>query len=93
MLKANGDPTPSNLFNIRATMTQHLTPTRMLAMAYKDASNAIEFCNWYIQNAKVLEQHEQQLINMAYHDGINDAIQDPDHTAKADEYFKDNYGL
>jgi hypothetical protein len=92
MCKADGDPAPSNLFNIRNTM-KHLTPTRMLAMAYNDASNAIEFCNWYIQNAKVLEHHEQQLINMAYHDGINDAVQDPDHVAKADEYFKDNYGL
>lgn len=65
----------------------------MLAMAYKDASSAIEFCNWYIQNAKVLEHHEQQLINMAYHDGINDAVQDPDHIFKNDEYFKETFGI
>ena len=68
-----------------------ITPTQMLKMAYDEAANAVEFCNWYTMNRPALELHERQLINMAYHDGINDAVQDPDHVLKADEYFSDNY--
>lgn len=68
-----------------------ITPIQMLAIAYNDAQNAIEFCNWYTLNKPQLELHEKALINMAYHDGINDATQDPDHTLKADEYYNDNY--
>lgn len=70
-----------------------ITPIQMLAIAYNDAQNAIEFCNWYTLNKPQLELHEKALINMAYHDGINDATQDPDHTLKADEYYNDNYQI
>lgn len=63
----------------------------MLKMAYDDAANAIEFCNWYTMNRSALELHEAQLVDMAYQDGVADAIQDPDHTAKPGEYFTDNY--
>lgn len=63
----------------------------MLKMAYDDAANAIEFCNWYTMNRPALELHEAQLVDMAYQDGVADAIQDPDHTAKPGEYFTDNY--
>lgn len=95
MRKADGDPAPSNFFNLRLTMKisdmKTITPIQMLAIAYNDAQNAIEFCNWYTLNKPQLELHEKALINMAYHDGINDATQDPDHTLKADEYYNDNY--
>lgn len=95
MRKADGNPAPSNLFNLRLTMKisdmKTITPIQMLAIAYNDAQNAIEFCNWYTLNKPQLELHEKALINMAYHDGINDATQDPDHTLKADEYYNDNY--
>lgn len=97
MRKADGNPTPSNLFNLRLTMKisdmKTITPIQMLAIAYNDAQNAIEFCNWYTLNKPQLELHEKALINMAYHDGINDATQDPDHTLKADEYYNDNYQI
>ena len=63
----------------------------MLKMAYDEAANAIEFCNWYTMNRPQLELHEQQLIDIAYQDGVNDAIQDPDHTSKPGEYYTDNY--
>lgn len=97
MRKADCNPTPSNLFNLRLTMKisdmKTITPIQMLAIAYNDAQNAIEFCNWYTLNKPQLELHEKALINMAYHDGINDATQDPDHTLKADEYYNDNYQI
>jgi hypothetical protein len=76
---------------MKITDLKPLTPIQMLKMAYDESSNAIEFCNWYTMNRPALELHERQLINMAYHDGINDAVQDPDHTLKADEYYSDNY--
>lgn len=63
----------------------------MLKMAYDDAANAIEFCNWYTMNRPALELHEQQLLDIAYQDGATDAIQDPDHICKSGEYFSDNY--
>jgi hypothetical protein len=63
----------------------------MLKMAYDDAANAIEFCNWYTMNRPALKLHEQQLLDIAYQDGATDAIQDPDHICKPGEYFSDNY--
>jgi hypothetical protein len=63
----------------------------MLKIAYDEAANAIEFCNWYTMNRPQLELHEQQLIDIAYQDGVNDAIQDPDHISKPGEYYTDNY--
>jgi hypothetical protein len=33
-----------------------------------------------------------QLIDIAYQDGVNDAIQDPDHTFKQMEYVKEAFG-
>lgn len=68
-----------------------LTPQQMISMAYFESQNAIEFCNWYITNQHNLEMHERALINNAYHDGINDAIQDPDHTLRNGEYYTDNF--
>ena len=68
-----------------------ITPIQMLKMAYDEAANAIEFCNWYTMNRPQLELHEQQLIDIAYQDGANDAIQDPDHISKPGEYYTDNY--
>lgn len=63
----------------------------MLKMAYDESASAIEFCNWYITNRPSLELHESQLIDIAYQDGVNDAIQDPDHISKPGEYYTDNY--
>lgn len=63
----------------------------MLKIAYDDAANAIEFCNWYTMNRPALELHEKQLLDIAYQDGATDAIQDPDHICKPGEYFADNY--
>lgn len=68
-----------------------ITPIQMLKMAYDEAANAIEFCNWYTMNRPQLELHESQLIDIAYQDGVNDAIQDPDHVSKPGEYYTDNY--
>jgi hypothetical protein len=68
-----------------------ITPIQMLKIAYDEAANAIEFCNWYTMNRPQLELHEQQLIDIAYQDGVNDAIQDPDHISKPGEYYTDNY--
>jgi hypothetical protein len=68
-----------------------ITPIQMLKIAYDEAANAIEFCNWYTMNRPQLELHEQQLIDIAYQDGVNDAIQDPDHVSKPGEYYTDNY--
>ena len=68
-----------------------ITPIQMLKMAYDQAANAIEFCNWYTMNRPTLELQEKQLIDMAYQDGATDAIQDPDHICKPGEYFSDNY--
>ena len=68
-----------------------ITPIQMLKMAYDEAANAIEFCNWYTMNRPQLELQEQQLIDIAYQDGVNDAIQDPDHISKPGEYYTDNY--
>jgi hypothetical protein len=97
MRKADGDTAPSHIFNLCNAMKieniKALTPVKMLALAYHDARDAVEFCNWYITNREQLELHEKSLINMAYHDGINDATQDPDHTLKNDEYYNDNYIL
>jgi hypothetical protein len=72
-------------------MTKLITPQIILKQAYDDSSSAIEFCNWYITNRKSLELHEMQLIDIAYQDGVNDAIQDPDHTFKPMEYVKEAY--
>jgi len=68
-----------------------ITPIQMIKMAYDQAANAVEFCNWYTMNRPALELHEAQLVDMAYQDGVADATQDPDHTAKPGEYFTDNY--
>jgi hypothetical protein len=68
-----------------------ITPIQMLKMAYDESASAIEFCNWYITNRPQLELHESQLIDIAYQDGVNDAIQDPDHISKPGEYYTDNY--
>ena len=71
-------------------MIKHITAIQMLKMAYDESQTAIEFCNWYIRNKKVLEIHEQITHSRAYQKGVSDAIQDPDHTCKSGEYFKDN---
>ena len=63
----------------------------MISVAYNESSNAMEFCNWYKLNRPELEIHESYIINNAYHDGINDMKQDPDHLRKNDEYFNDIY--
>ena len=68
-----------------------ITPIQMLKIAYDEAANAIEFCNWYTMNRPQLELHEQQLIDIAYQDGAADAIQDPDNISKPGEYYTDNY--
>ena len=73
-------------------MTKVITPQAILKQAYDDSASAIEFCNWYITNRKALEMHEMQLIDIAYQDGVNDAIQDPDHTFKQMEYVKEAFG-
>ena len=74
-------------------MTKLITPQSVIKQAYDDSSNAIEFCNWYITNRKSLELHEMQLIDIAYQDGVNDVIQDADHTFKPMEYVKEAYGF
>jgi hypothetical protein len=74
-------------------MTKTITPQTILKQAYDDSSSAIEFCNWYITNRKSLEMHEMQLIDIAYQDGVNDVIQDADHTFKPMEYVKEAYGF
>ena len=68
-----------------------ITPIQMLKMAYDESASAIEFCNWYITNRPQLELHESQLIDIAYQDGANVAIQDTDHISKPGEYYTDNY--
>ncbi len=73
-------------------MTKTITPQAILKQAYDDSASAIEFCNWYITHRKALEMHEMQLIDIAYQDGVNDAIQDPDHTFKQMEYVKEAFG-
>lgn len=71
----------------------NLTALQMISVAYNESSNAIDFCNWYTLNRPMLEQHERHLINGAYHDGINDMKQDPDHLRKNDEYFNDFFSV
>ena len=73
-------------------MAKLITPQSVIKQAYDDSANAIEFCNWYITNRKTLELHEMQLIDIAYQDGVNDVIQDADHTFKPMEYVKETYG-
>ena len=73
------------------TRIKPITPTQMIKMAYDDAANAVEFCNWYTMNRPALELHEAQLVDMAYQDGVSDMVQDPDHVCKPGEYFLDNY--
>lgn len=96
MRKTDGNTTPGYFHNLRNTpmrildMTK-LTAMQMIGLAYNESSNAIDFCNWYTLNRPMLEQHERHLINGAYHDGINDVKQDPDHLLKTGEYFNDAF--
>lgn len=74
-------------------MAKLITPQSVIKQAYDDAANAVEFCNWYMTNRKTLELHEMQVIDIAYQDGVNDAIQDPDHTFRPMEYVKEICGF
>lgn len=86
-------PALSNFYHIRPKpmRIKPITPIQLLKIAYDEAGNAVEFCNWYINNRPYLERHEKHLIDLAYRDGVKDAIQDPDHISKPGEYFTDNY--
>lgn len=68
-----------------------ITPLAIIKQAFNDSPNAIDFCNWYMMNRPTLEMHELQLLDIAYQDGVTDAVQDPDHVLRPGEYMNDNY--
>lgn len=72
-------------------MIKKISPTQRLKIGYDQSKNAIEFCNWYVQNINSLVEDEIQIINSAYENGVNDAIQDMDHLYKNPIILKNEY--
>lgn len=66
---------------------------QMIRLAYNEANNAVDFCNWFTLNRPMLEAHEGDIINNAYYDGSQDMKQDPDHLLKTGEYFNDLFNI
>ena len=94
MREANGNPATSNLYNPSykpMNPKKKTTPLEALHLAYDDAANAVEFCNWYSLNRLKLKDLEKQLIIDTWDDAIDDAQQDIDHAFNGAEYWVIHY--
>jgi len=69
------------------TPKKKTTPLEQVIQAYRDASNAIEFCNWFTTNRPELEKQERLLIIETYDEAIADAEMDIEHVFNGVEYY------
>lgn len=95
MRKTNGNSEIGHIFNLRTAMKDQrlkpVTPIQIIIQAYNDASTGTQFAAWFNENKNTLITHEGNLLDIAYQDGVSDAIQDPDHVCRPGEYLKDNF--